>query len=146
VVQLAEDVYSRQQFAVKFFLSKQAFQQEAGLYEDPDQPLGRFLPQCRAIVDPEAGQVCRDKHGHPLPPFIVMEKGEALDKWAARSEDSLDFVTGLQVRRCRSQPPCLSSAGPYSYPISVRVCMTGAFIGQTSVHAMPACSQALRAC
>lgn len=97
VVQIAEDIYTQQQYAVKFFLSQQAFEQEALLYEDPTQPLGRFLPECRAIADPTVGRGCTDKRGNLLPPCIVMEKGEALDKWAARSEEGLDFVTGLQV-------------------------------------------------
>lgn len=98
VVQIAEDSFTREQFAVKFFLSKTAFSQEAKLYKDPEQPLGRFLPECRMIMDPTTGIGCTDKRGHALPPFIVMEKGESLDRWAARSEDGLDFVTGLQVR------------------------------------------------
>lgn len=97
MVQIAEDVRSKQQYAVKFFLYRHAFEQEARLYEDPEQPLGHFLPECRAISDPEKGTGCVDKHENPLPPCIVMEKGEALDKWAARSDEGLDFVTGLQV-------------------------------------------------
>lgn len=44
----------------------------------------------------EAGQLT-DAHGDPLPPCIVMEKGESLDVWAATSGDGLDMVTGLQV-------------------------------------------------
>ena len=113
MVQIAEDVHTHQQYAVKFFLSKQAFEQEARLYEDPDQPLGRFLPECRAIFSPFSTSGCVAKHGNPLPPCIVMEKGEALDKWAARSDEGVDFVTGLQVPlmhagECMHAPRCHS--------------------------------------
>ena len=118
VVQIAEDVHSRQQYAAKFFLSRQAFEQEAKLYEDPDQPLGRFLPECRAIVDPAAGRGCYDKRGNALPPCIVMERGEALDNWAARSDEGVDFVTGLQV--CFSMCLCNSVT---AYTIATRCMM-----------------------
>lgn len=33
-----------------------------------------------------------------LLPCTVIEKGEALDVWAARSEGRIDMATGLQVR------------------------------------------------
>lgn len=97
VVQIAAHREMRQQYAIKLFLSKQAFQQEAKLYGDPDQPLGRFLPELSCIVDSERGGDFRDRYGGAMPPCIVMEKGEALDVWAARSGGALDMVTGLQV-------------------------------------------------
>ena len=100
VVQIAEHRKLRQQFAIKFFLVRQAFEQEARLYEDPDQPLGRFLPELSCIVDEERGGEFRDRYGGRLPPCIVMEKGEALDAWASRSGGALDMVTGLQVCSC----------------------------------------------
>jgi hypothetical protein len=38
-----------------------------------------------------------DRHGHPLPPFIVMERGESLDVWAAQAQP--DHLVALAVRR-----------------------------------------------
>ncbi|NJR42329.1 MAG: hypothetical protein HC767_06390 [Akkermansiaceae bacterium] len=58
VVQIAEQVYSRDEFAIKFFLSPEAFAEEASLYEDPSQPLGRFLPELHAIVAADRGGLC----------------------------------------------------------------------------------------
>lgn len=49
VVQIAEEKASREQFAIKLFLSRSAFQQEKGLYEDSSAPLGRFLPKLRCV-------------------------------------------------------------------------------------------------
>ena len=48
VVQIAEDRHVRQQFALKFFLTRQAFEQEARLYEDPDQPSASSCRRCHA--------------------------------------------------------------------------------------------------
>ena len=45
VVQVAEDSKSRIEYAMKFYLSRQAFLDEKALYEDPSQPLGQFLPE-----------------------------------------------------------------------------------------------------
>jgi hypothetical protein len=49
----------------------------------------------RIVEQGEEGFV--DSYGNPLPPCIVMEKGESLDLWAASTGDGLDMVTGLQV-------------------------------------------------
>jgi hypothetical protein len=82
---------------VKFFLSNSAFLDEVKLYQDRDRPLGRFLPEVHRIINCPA-EGFTDAHGVPLPPCIVMEKGESLDHWAARGGDGVDRVTGLQVR------------------------------------------------
>ena len=39
-----------------------------------------------------------DAHGHPLPPCIVMERGESLDLWAARRHP--DRSQAFTVRLC----------------------------------------------
>jgi hypothetical protein len=63
---------------------------------DPNQPLGRFLPQMQLVA---VGEECglRDSAGKILPPCIVMEKGEALDVWVDNSGEEMDVFTGLQV-------------------------------------------------
>lgn len=90
--------HTARESAVKFFLSNSAFLDEAKLYQDREnKPLGRFLPEVHRIINcPVEGYT--DAHGVPLPPCIVMEKGESLDHWAARGGDGVDSVTGLQVR------------------------------------------------
>lgn len=37
-------------------------------------------------VESNEGKVVVDSCGHPLPPCIVMERGESLDLWAARAQ------------------------------------------------------------
>ena len=50
MVQIAEEKSSREQFAIKLFLSNSAFQQEKSLYGDSCAPLGRFLPKLRCVL------------------------------------------------------------------------------------------------
>lgn len=50
------------------------------------------------IIDDQQGDMLKDYRGDALPACILMEKGEALDVWTARSGHPLDMVTGLQVR------------------------------------------------
>ena len=37
-------------------------------------------------MEGNADQSIRDPQGHPLPPCIVMERGESLDIWAERAK------------------------------------------------------------
>lgn len=97
VIQFAKDKQTHEEFAIKVFLSRRAFEDEARLYEADSCPLGHFLPQVRDIVPNRDAQLV-DAAGSPLPPCIVMEKGESLDVWMLRSADmGIDMVTGLQV-------------------------------------------------
>jgi hypothetical protein len=81
-VQFARKVLDGQDYAIKFFVSREAFQPEAGLYLA--SPLGKFLPVVKEICDNDDGGY-RDAQGHSLPPFIVMERGESLDQWMRRA-------------------------------------------------------------
>jgi hypothetical protein len=47
VVQFAKDRRSNLDYAVKFFTSRSAFQDEARLFTDKGNPLGKFLPDVR---------------------------------------------------------------------------------------------------
>ena len=58
----------------------------------------RFLPQVEAVCDGAAGDLV-DPNGQPLPPCIVMEKGESLQEWSNRAEP--DLFTALAVRTAR---------------------------------------------
>lgn len=53
--------------------------------------------QVHAIVDNEDGKLT-DTSGNPLPPCIVMEKGESLDLWMMRNRRTMDTYTCMQVR------------------------------------------------
>ena len=111
------------EYAIKFFVDIDSFLTEATLYAAcfPDirhgisselaqraQHLGplsqvaaRFLPQVEAVCDGSAGGL-EDPRGRPLPPCIVMEKGESLHDWGDRAEP--DLFTSLAVRRPPNKP------------------------------------------
>eukprot|EP00892_Ulva_mutabilis_P004445 jgi/Ulvmu1/2372/UM130_0003.1 len=111
-------------FAIKFFLDLEAFFTEATLYAacfphvrsgilpqaaeraaalqcSPNEGgatlakvASRFLPHVEAVCDGSAGGL-EDPRGRPLPPCIVMEKGESLHDWSERAEP--DIFTSLAV-------------------------------------------------
>ena len=83
VVQFAYGTLDRQEYALKFFLSRKAFDAEEVLYRHTT--LGRFLPQVIASV-PEAACSIQDPWGRSLPACMVMERGESLDMWMERAQ------------------------------------------------------------
>jgi hypothetical protein len=96
VVQFAKHCINDLEYAIKFFLSHSAFQDEANLLMNDGNPLGQFLPEVRDIVSNEDGRFV-DAFGAPMPPCISMEKGESLDMWSSRNGNGMDMITGLQV-------------------------------------------------
>ena len=127
VVQFAEDVEDRSEYAVKFFLDYESFLTEAAIYAacfphihsrvsdevkaraDATAGVGmdgveavqmsditaRFLPHVEAVCDGSSGELV-DPQGRPLPPCIVLEKGESLYDWIDRAQP--DLFTSLAVR------------------------------------------------
>eukprot|EP00892_Ulva_mutabilis_P004372 jgi/Ulvmu1/2306/UM013_0154.1 len=82
VVQFAVGIANGVEYAIKLFASQSAFLAEADLYRNPT--LRAMLPEIRLITD-NADGAFRDTRGHPLPPCIVMERGESLDQWSRRA-------------------------------------------------------------
>ena len=131
VVQFVMDNRDRREYAVKFFMDREAFLTEAALYAacvpavhlitspsitahasatrehlagglkmvETVKAAANFLPQVEAVCD-EMASGLEDPHGHPLPPCIVMEKGESLNDWSDRAEP--DLFTSLAVRHSES--------------------------------------------
>jgi hypothetical protein len=97
VVQLAKHRINDLEYAIKFYLSHTAFQDEANLFLNDGNPLGQFLPEVRDIVSNADGSFV-DAFGAPMPACISMEKGESLDIWSSRNGNGIDMITGLQVR------------------------------------------------
>ena len=134
VVQFAKGYHDKIEYAIKFFLDREAFQAEAALYAacapapkqaapspvsgtaeraghgdaNPDTDrshesrtrqmsagAARFLPKVERVCDGASGELV-DPRGRPLPPCIVMEKGESLQDWSERAEP--DLFTSLAVR------------------------------------------------
>ena len=130
IVQSVLDVYDRREYAVKFFLDREAFLTQAALYAacfpalhsttspaitaranatleysfggmtvvETVQAAARFLPQVEAVCDRMVSGL-KDPRGHPLPPCILMEKGESLHDWSGRAEP--DLLSALAVRQMR---------------------------------------------
>jgi hypothetical protein len=86
VVQFAQAVGSSRAFMIRFCVIPSAFNVERMLYADP--ALKGSLPKVADICPNEDGAIV-DARGHPLPPCIVMERGEALDEWAIRCEPEI---------------------------------------------------------
>lgn len=95
IVQFARGVTDGLDYALKFFISKSAFDAEGELYRDP--VLGPLLPKIEGLSGNEGGEV-GDAHGTPLPPFIAMEKGEALDEWSRRAKPDLFQSVAVRFR------------------------------------------------
>lgn len=97
IVQFATELPTETDYAIKFFASQEAFADEAALYrDDGNNPLAGMLPVVRDIIDNLDGRFT-DSVGDPLPPCIVMEKGESLNFWSRRNKGGLDHMTALQV-------------------------------------------------
>ena len=63
----------------------------ADAFQHMPDAAAKFLPQVEAVCDDAV-----DPRGRPLPPCIVMEKGESLQDWSNRAEP--DLFTSLAVR------------------------------------------------
>eukprot|EP00892_Ulva_mutabilis_P010359 jgi/Ulvmu1/7696/UM038_0128.1 len=128
VVQFARGHSDSADYAIKFFLDREAFRAETALYAaccPSDRPhsaavlpgqqprlsaaagpppaqgwnkmsdaAAQFLPKLEAVCDGRDGKLV-DPRGRPLPPCIVMEKGESLQDWSERAEP--DLFTSLSV-------------------------------------------------
>ena len=82
-----------EEFAVKFYAGRSAFERERRLYMDP--ALRPMMPATRAVIGNYNGAV-RGPNGYRFPPCIIIEKGESLKEWARR-EARPDFITTMQV-------------------------------------------------
>lgn len=93
LVQFVRSLQTHQQYAVKLFASRSAFEDEKGMYLRCCR--GLFMPAVLEFVDNEDGSF-RDPSGNPMPPCFVMEKGESLTERTTRCHN--DLVTIVQVR------------------------------------------------
>lgn len=107
IVQFARGVSDGLDYALKFFVSKTAFDAEGELYRDA--VLGPLLPKIEGVSGNEGGEE-GDAHGTPLPPFIAMEKGEALDEWSRRAKPDLFHSVAVRAMHVSSHLPPLSAA------------------------------------
>eukprot|EP00892_Ulva_mutabilis_P008436 jgi/Ulvmu1/5965/UM026_0088.1 len=88
--------------AVKFFLSRAAFDTEVALYGVPE--LRSIMPAKLAEAGNSDGAE-RNSRGYPWPPCIIIEKGESLQEWKACTKpafttivDALCLIAGTLVQ------------------------------------------------
>ena len=91
-MQFARGHHDGQDYAIKFFTARDAFEREDALYSN--KVLRDMMPAVK-MIEANADNAIRSTSGWPFPPCIVIERGESLDKWAERLRP--DFVTILQV-------------------------------------------------
>ena len=94
MVQYAQGINSNRAYSIKFCVIPSSFNVERLLYADP--ALKESLPRVADMCPNEDGAAV-DARGHPLPPCIVMERGESLDEWAIRCEPE----TPLTIEVCQ---------------------------------------------
>ena len=92
LVQFVRRTHGAEEFAIKFYTYRPAFERERALYNDT--ALQSMMPATREIVSNEDGAVAAQ--GFAFPPCIVLERGESLETWALREDR--DFITTLQAR------------------------------------------------
>ena len=63
-----------EEVAVKFFLSRDAFERELAYYSNP-KLCGLLVPVVHHVGDDDGGGV-RANCGYEFPPFIIVERGE----------------------------------------------------------------------
>ena len=81
------------QVAIKFYLDRNAFDQEKVLYTKPE--LKAMMPATLAIEGNTSGQTSTP-YGYVFPPFVIIEQGQSLDEWA-RDNANGDFITVFQA-------------------------------------------------
>ena len=75
--------------------------------------------QVRNVVDNEDGELV-DPGGHPLPPCIVMERGESLDLWSDRNAPDRAQAFTVRLRRpLWSSSACYRMFGPLEQELQV---------------------------
>lgn len=95
LIQFARRIHSREEFALKFFVSRTDYEAEAACYRSAH--LGSFMPTVERYVDNDDG-LFRDHSGNAMPPCIVMERGESLrDRMKIAHADRAGVA---QVRCC----------------------------------------------
>ena len=91
VVQFVRAPQNNHHYAVKLFASRTAYEDEKQLYL---HCFPKFMPTVIQFVDNQDGKFC-DPTGGPMPPCLVMEKGESLTERTMRRKN--DIFTTIQA-------------------------------------------------
>jgi hypothetical protein len=94
IVQFGHGTSDGIEYAMKFFVSRSAFETEAAVY--CNSALCKLIPGLKMISSNADGSSC-DGFGRPLPPCLVMEKGESLDHWSDRAKPDIFQAVGVRT-------------------------------------------------
>ena len=94
VVQFMRNTRSEVFVAVKFFLSRSAYDTEMQLYKV--DVLRSMMPAIRMELKNSDNQE-RNSRGYPWPPCLVLEKGESLQEWKARTQPALSTILDVRL-------------------------------------------------
>ena len=108
VVQFMRSARTEEAVAVKFFLSRTAFDAELTLYRV--DVLRSMMPAIRLELNNADGAE-RNSRGYTWPPCIVIEKGESLQEWKAKTKPA--FSTTVDVRTL------MAACTPYTYVLFI---------------------------
>ena len=121
-------------YAIKFFLMRSVYEEEADMYRNSPPQLKHSMPKVVKYV-PNVDKSIFDPFGNPLPPFIVMEKGESLrdrtrdtpvDVFTAAqvlARSSLPHKTPLLRLRCNNHPPLRLEVPSTAIAVSTFCCV-----------------------
>lgn len=70
---------------------------ERGIYTNP--VLSGIVPRVAAVHDNQDNSV-RDPTGVPMPPMVVLERGEPFDEWAKRTRPNIAAVAVVCTATC----------------------------------------------
>lgn len=124
VVALGTGAYDHLPYALKFFASRKPF--DAALALHRRDSLKALAPSIQTVYDPAAADGVTagsaDRFGRPLPPCIVMLRGESLTEWIRRS--SPDVFQAVAVRNSHVKPANAALRGPtvQLLPVYVQEC------------------------
>lgn len=103
-MQLAHNALSGREVAVKVYATRAAFTAEAALLANAASPLRAFMPALLALHD-NAGAALQGAAGAPLPPCLVMDRGEPLDVFCHLRSPSRSATFAVRARcACSSAP------------------------------------------
>ena len=103
VVQFMRSARTEEAVAVKFFLSRKAFDAERELYKV--DVLRSMMPAIRLELSNADGAE-RNSRGYPWPPCIVIEKGESLQEWKAKTNPAFSTIVDVRTRVATWTPLC----------------------------------------
>lgn len=126
VVQFARGEEGGGEVAVKFFMSRAAYETQHDAHAGT--ALAAVLPQPMVMCANSDGTM-RDARGRPLPPFFVMPRGEPIGEWAQRRQP--DAWTVMPV--CPSATVRIRV--PAAPPLVQTVSVTGVPGPRTTLHA-----------